>query len=267
MLSKTTTYLVIPFIFTFITSSCSQQEVKEPEKPIVKIEPEPEVTPPPPAPKPKPVRNTFAKRLSNAARERTRHRVVYDGKYIRIGYPWGDVPANIGVCTDVVIRSYRKLGIDLQSQVHKDMSGSFSVYPNHRKWGLNKPDTNIDHRRVYNLKVFFKRHGQSLPITRNPGHYQPGDIVAWELAPGIGHIGLVVEQRSKQDPRRHLIVHNIAEGPKMEDVLFRFPISGHYRYSGKMRNYRPTSYTALPTVKKRVNTPSGPIYIPPELLR
>jgi len=255
MLSKTPAYIVIPLICAFIASSCSQQEVKKPpeiEKPVIKIEPKPK-------PKPRVIRNSFAKRLSNAARERTRHRVVYDGKYVRIGYPWGDVPSNIGVCTDVIIRSYRKLGIDLQSQVHKDMSSSFSAYPNHRKWGLSKPDTNIDHRRVYNLKVFFQRHGKSLPITRNPTHYQPGDLVTWELAPGIGHIGIVVEQRSKQDPKRHLIVHNIAEGPKMEDVLFRFRISGHYRYSGKMRYVRPT-YTP-----QRTNRSSGSLFIPPEL--
>ena len=121
--------------------------------------------------------------------------------------------------------------------------------------------SNIDHRRVYNLKVFFKRHGQSLPITRNPAHYQPGDLVTWELAPGIGHIGIVVNQRSKQDPKRHLIVHNIAQGPKMEDILFRFRISGHYRYSGKMRYYRP----APRATKQRSNNRAGSIFIPPEL--
>jgi uncharacterized protein YijF (DUF1287 family) len=265
MFPKIPAYLVIPILFVaFANVSCSQQDVKKPpeaKRPIIKIEPvkKPHVKPV------KNVRNnSFAKRLSSAARQRTRSRVVYDGRYIRIGYPWGDVPANIGVCTDVVIRSYRKLGIDLQSQVHKDMKGSFSAYPNYRKWGLSKPDTNIDHRRVYNLKVFFKRHGQSLPITRNPNHYQPGDLVTWELAPGIGHIGIVVEQRSKQDPKRHLIVHNIAQGPKMEDILFRFRISGHYRYSGKMRYYRP-AYTAPRAVKKRTNNRSGSIFIPPEL--
>jgi uncharacterized protein YijF (DUF1287 family) len=181
--------------------------------------------------------NSFANRLSSAARERTRHHVTYDGSYIKIGYPWGDVPQNIGVCTDVVIRSYRRLGIDLQQQVHKDMTDNFHAYPNLSKWSLNGPDTNIDHRRVYNMRTFLSRHGQSLPISNNPDHFKPGDIVSWQLGPGQGHVGIVVNQRSKQDPRRHLVVHNIAEGPKMEDVLFRFRMSGHYRYSGKMKHY------------------------------
>lgn len=276
MFLKTSSYFVIPFIFVaFATTSCSNstQNVKklpEAEKSVVKtVRVTRNIVPkakPRAKPRAKPSRRAhngaFSKRLSNAARQRTRQRVVYDGRYIRIGYPWGDVPANIGVCTDVVIRSYRKLGIDLQSQVHKDMSGSFGAYPNYRKWGLSKPDSNIDHRRVYNLKVFFKRHGQSLPITRNPAHYQPGDLVTWELAPGIGHIGIVVNQRSKQDPRRHMIVHNIAEGPKMEDILFRFRISGHYRYSGKMRYFRPTA--VAPRASKRRATKRS-FYIPPEL--
>lgn len=269
LFTKTPAYLLVPLTIAFVTSSCSQSNVKkipEVEKPIVQIQPEP--APPPPPPKkvqrPRPQVSPFAKRLSNAARQRTRSRVTYDGRYIRIGYPWGDVPPNIGVCTDVVVRSYRKLGIDLQSQVHKDMSSNFSAYPNHRKWGLSGPDTNIDHRRVYNLQVFFRRHGQSLPITRNPNHYKPGDLVTWELSPGMGHIGIVVDQRSKQDPRRHLIVHNIAEGPKMEDVLFRFPISGHYRYSGKMRYIRPSYLPRPQTVRGRGNRAGG-LYIPPEL--
>ncbi len=209
--------------------------------------------------------NTFAHRLSNAAKSRTQHQVVYDGRYIKIGYPWGDVPPNIGVCTDVVIRSYRKLGIDLQQQVHKDMQNNFNAYPNLSKWQLKGPDTNIDHRRVYNLKAFLNRHGTRLPITRNPQHYKPGDIVTWQLGPGQGHIGIVVDERSKQDSRRHLIVHNIAEGPKMEDVLFRFPITGHYRYNGKMRYYRPTYYTQNNTSQARSIPGIG--VIPAELLR
>ena len=175
---------------------------------------------------------SFAKALSNAAVARTRHNVRYDGKYVRIGYPWGDVPANIGVCTDVVIRSYRRLGIDLQKEVHEDMSqGGFYDYPHVKKWKLSAPDRNIDHRRVYNLQAFFRRHGASLPITRNPTDYRPGDLVTWMVGPSLPHIGVVVEQRSKVDPRRHMIVHNIAYGPKMEDMLFAFRITGHYRYN------------------------------------
>ncbi|MEE9326780.1 MAG: DUF1287 domain-containing protein [Cocleimonas sp.] len=175
--------------------------------------------------------NSFAGKLSNAALGRLRSRVRYDGSYVKIAYPWGDVPANIGVCTDVVIRSYRKLGIDLQSEVHQDMRSAFNSYPNLRKWGLKRPDTNIDHRRVYNLRNFFARKGAGLPITRNPSDYQPGDLVTWMVGPNLPHIGVVVNRRSKADPRRFMIVHNIAEGPKMEDVLFRFQITGHYRYT------------------------------------
>lgn len=175
--------------------------------------------------------NSFAGKLSNAALGRLRHNVRYDGKYLKIGYPWGDVPPNIGVCTDVVIRSYRKLGIDLQSLVHQDISKAFNTYPNPAKWGLSKPDTNIDHRRVYNLRNFFQRNGAALPITRNPRDYKPGDIVTWMVGVDLPHIGVVVDRRTKADPNRYMIVHNIAHGPQIEDILFRFPITGHYRYT------------------------------------
>lgn len=169
-------------------------------------------------------------RLSYAALERTRYKVRYDGRYIPISYPNGDVPANIGVCTDTVIRSYRKLGIDLQRLVHEDMSRNFHAYPNLAKWGLRAPDSNIDHRRVHNLKAFFTRHGARLPVTSNPENYRPGDLVTWSLGGDQEHIGIVVNRKSSVDPRRHLIVHNIADGDKIEDVLFAMPITGHFRY-------------------------------------
>ena len=187
---------------------------------------------------------SFANKLSNAALGRLQSRVRYDGSYVKIGYPWGDVPANIGVCTDVVIRSYRKLGIDLQSQVHQDMSVAFSAYPNVKKWGLSQPDANIDHRRVYNLRAFFQRRGAALPITRNPADYRPGDLVTWMVGPGLPHIGVVVDKPSRADPRRKMIVHNIAHGPQMEDVLFRFPISGHYRYTAAHARSVPKTVSA-----------------------
>lgn len=171
-----------------------------------------------------------AERLSYAALDRLRHRVVYDGRYIPIAYPNGDVPANIGVCTDTVIRSYRKLGVDLQRLVHEDMAYNFASYPHLPKWGLDAPDSNIDHRRVHNLKAFFTRHGARLPVTNNPSDYKPGDLVTWNLGGDQEHIGIVVDRKSVADPRRNLIVHNIGEGEKMEDVLFQMPISGHYRY-------------------------------------
>jgi len=194
---------------------------------------------------------SFAKKLSNAALGRLQSRVRYDGSYVKIGYPWGDVPANIGVCTDVVIRSYRKLGIDLQSQVHQDMTTAFSAYPNVKKWGLSQPDANIDHRRVYNLKAFFQRRGAALPITRNPTDYRPGDLVTWMVGPGLPHIGVVVDKPSRADPRRKMIVHNIAHGPQMEDVLFRFPITGHYRYTAAhARSVPKTIYASRPAPRK-----------------
>ncbi|WP_296840298.1 DUF1287 domain-containing protein [Thiofilum sp.] len=174
-----------------------------------------------------------AGRLSNAAVSRTRTNVMYDGRYIPLRYPNGDVPSNIGVCTDVVIRSYRQLGVDLQRLLHEDMTYNFNSYPNLPKWGLNAPDPNIDHRRVHNLKAFFARYGQRLPITHNPSDYQPGDIVTWSLGGDQEHIGVVVDRYSDADPRRPLIVHHIdARGVKMEDMLFTLPITGHYRYLG-----------------------------------
>ncbi|MEZ5536994.1 MAG: DUF1287 domain-containing protein [Thiolinea sp.] len=173
----------------------------------------------------------LAEYLSNAAIARTYQRVRYDGRYIPISYPMGDVPASIGVCTDTVIRSYRRLGIDLQQLVHEDMSRAFHQYPNLAKWGLSAPDPNIDHRRVHNLKVFFARHGRRLPVTNNPADYRPGDLVTWDLMNGgQEHIGIVVNRRSPADPNRYMIVHNIANGDRMEDVLFSMPITGHYRY-------------------------------------
>ena len=204
---------------------------------------------------PRIARSTFSSKLSNAALGRLKSRIRYDGSYVKIGYPWGDVPSNIGVCTDVVIRSYRKLGIDLQQQVHQDMSRAFNTYPNLRKWGLSRPDTNIDHRRVYNLRKFFTRKGAALPISRNPNQYKPGDVVSWMVGPGLPHIGVVVNRRSKADPRRFMVVHNIANGPELEDMLFRFPITGHFRYTAAhARNNQPqTLYT---TNRRKSRSPS-----------
>lgn len=171
------------------------------------------------------------KRLVAAAIERTHHAVRYDSAYVRIPYPGGDVPADTGVCTDEIIRSYRAVGIDLQKEVHEDMERNFTAYPNQRRWGLSHTDTNIDHRRVPNLMTFFSRKGNSLPITSEGGDYIPGDLVTWDLGGGVPHIGIVVDQKSPQG-QRYLIVHNIGQGPQMEDVLFHWKITGHYRYFG-----------------------------------
>jgi len=173
---------------------------------------------------------TFAEELAQAALSRTMHRVRYDGSYLKIAYPMGDVPADIGVCTDVVIRSYRTLGIDLQEEVHKDIKRHFKKYPSRRRWGLRRPDTNIDHRRVYNLQTFFDRKGESIEISDDPTNYKPGDLVTWQISPKMPHIGVVLEMVSEEDPRRHLIAHNIGNGPVIDDMLFDFKITGHYRY-------------------------------------
>jgi uncharacterized protein YijF (DUF1287 family) len=173
---------------------------------------------------------SFQEALVEAALQRTEHDVTYDGQYIKIGYPNGDVPANIGVCTDVVIRSYRALGIDLQQKVHEDMKAHFSKYPSKRIWGLSRTDTNIDHRRVPNLQVFFERLGESLPITDNKDDYKPGDLVTWRLPNNAPHIGIVTDQTGwvTGNPK---VVHNIGLGPKLDDMLFLFEITGHYRYA------------------------------------
>lgn len=171
----------------------------------------------------------FGQAMTKAALERTGHTVRYDGQYRAIAYPGGDVPNDTGVCTDVIIRSYRALGIDLQKEVHEEMKAHFQEFPDN--WGLKKTDPNIDHRRVPNLQVFFKRRGTSLKVTRNPKDYRPGDLVTWLLDNNLPHIGIVVD-RISADGKRHLIVHNIGAGPKLEDRLFDFKITGHYRYTG-----------------------------------
>lgn len=174
-------------------------------------------------------RQAFLRKFAAAALERTQHPVRYDPAYVRMPYPGGDVPADTGVCTDEVIRAYRAVGIDLQKEVHEDMAANFSAYP--RKWRRREPDPNIDHRRVPNLMVFFSRKGESLPITDRAEDYAPGDLVTWDLGGGLTHIGMVVDRKALFT-RRYMIVHNIGAGPKMEDVLFDWKITGHYRYFG-----------------------------------
>ena len=176
--------------------------------------------------------DNFFDKLVLQAIAQTKIEVTYDPAYTQIKYPNGDVAPNKGVCTDVVIRSYRGIGIDLQKEVHEDMQKHFSEYPNY--WKLKKTDTNIDHRRVPNLMVFFKRHNAQLSITQKPEDYKPGDLVCWNLQGkntmgGITHIGIVINQRSA-DGKRYLIAHNIGNGNKIDDILFDYVIIGHYRY-------------------------------------
>jgi uncharacterized protein YijF (DUF1287 family) len=168
-----------------------------------------------------------ATKLSDAAINLTKQKVVYDPTYFKIPYPNGDVPAGKGVCTDVVIRAFRVLGVDLQKEVHEDMQRNFKLYP--KDWGRKTPDANIDHRRVYNLMVFFARKGTQKVKSTNAADFLPGDIVCWNLSGNISHIGLVINKRSA-DNKRYLIVHNIGRGQEISDCLFAYKIIGHYQY-------------------------------------
>ena len=176
-------------------------------------------------------RSEFLQHLVAAALERTHHVVRYEPAYIPIPYPGGDVPADTGVCTDEIIRSYRSVGVDLQKEVHEDMVQNFDLYPRRWRWLSSRPDANIDHRRVPNLMVFFARKGESLSLSSRAEDYAPGDLVTWDLGGGVPHIGVVADQKSLQSGR-YMIVHNIGQGPRMEDILFRWKITGHYRYFG-----------------------------------
>ena len=178
-------------------------------------------------PDPAAAREAFRTRLVAAAVERANHVVRYDSSYVAIPYPGGDVSEGTGVCSDEIIRTYRALGVDLQKEVHEDIVKDPTAY------GKRHADANIDHRRVENLIVFFRRHGESLPITNDDADYRPGDIVTWDLHNGkgktLGHIGMVVDRRARFADR-HLILHNIGSGPQIEDVLFDWKITGHFRY-------------------------------------
>ena len=165
--------------------------------------------------------------IIDSALEQTGQTTIYDPAYMKLAYPGGDLPIERGVCADVIVRAFRKGGVDLQKEVHEDMARNFAAYPN--RWGLKAPDTNIDHRRVPNLMTYFKRRGKSLPITERAKDYEPGDVVAWDLGGGLTHIGIVVNRRVR-DGERYYIVHNIGAGARLEDVLFEWRQIGHYRY-------------------------------------
>lgn len=180
---------------------------------------------PPPKLTPKPPEHIA--QLINSIYDQNKVTRSYDPTYIKLAYPNGDVDNRTGVCTDVVIRAFRAQGIDLQQQVHEDMRKAFKTYP--KKWGLRSPDPNIDHRRVPNLMTYFDRQGKALKPTDNPADYEAGDLVVWELPSGQEHIGIVLAERSA-DELRPLIGHNVGEGTNLEDVLFAWPIKGHYRY-------------------------------------
>lgn len=172
---------------------------------------------------PEPVR-----RLLESAHDQVKVTTKYTQEYVVIPYPNGDLPSDTGACTDVVIRAFRKAGVDLQKEVHEDMAANFASYP--QKWGLKTPDTNIDHRRVPNLQVYFTRKGKSLPVSSDPGSFKPGDVVTWDLdGKGMTHTGLVSNDWNAS-AKRYLIIHNIGGGVHEEDRLFDWKITGHYRY-------------------------------------
>jgi uncharacterized protein YijF (DUF1287 family) len=161
--------------------------------------------------------------LARAAESQVGVTVTYDPSYVRLAFPGGDIPPDRGVCADVVIRAFRQIGIDLQVQLHEDVKRHFNEYPS--LWGLRRPDPNIDHRRVPNLMTYFKRQGKALPVS---APYQPGDVVAWRLSNGLHHIGVISQRRASGN--HNLVVHNIGQGARTEDVLYAFEIIGHYRW-------------------------------------
>lgn len=171
---------------------------------------------------------SFQQKLADAAITLTKDQVVYNGAYVSIPYPNGDVPASQGVCTDVIVRAYRKLGIDLQKEVHIDMKSNFSNYP--KTWGLKNTDTNIDHRRVPNLETFFTRKGQKLTISKNAADYKTGEMVTWMIGGKMPHIGIITHLKTR-DGKRPLIVHNVGGGQVLEDCLFKYEIVGRYKFS------------------------------------
>ncbi len=204
---------ILLLIITFLAANCMTKEEVQYPNVVQPIEPN----------------KTFEEKLSAAAISIINPMIVYDLSYIKIKYPNGDVPPTKGVCTDVIIRTYRKVSIDLQKEVHEDMKANFSKYPNLTKWGMRGTDTNIDHRRVPNLNTFFERKGQKLAVSTNASDYNTGDIVSWIINGKLPHIGIVTNKKSA-DGKRNLIVHNVGGGQVLADCLFDYEIVGHYKY-------------------------------------
>lgn len=216
-------YIFIFFVLLNFTS-CKKQEIASDNTHFISVKQE--ITP---IEKP----NSFPEKLSNAALSIIDPNVVYTPDYVKLKYPNGDVPAKTGVCTDVIIRAYRKLNIDLQKEVHEDMVANFTKYPNLKKWGLKTTDKNIDHRRVPNLEIYFGRKGKTLPISQNASDYKTGEIVTWMINDKLPHIGIVTHLKSDPDAsggKRNLIVHNVGGGQVLEDCLFSYTIVGHFQY-------------------------------------
>ncbi len=199
---------------------------------------------------PNPSENAFYTNLALVAEQRASLKIKYDGAYEKIPYPNGDIDKEKGVCTDVIVRSYRAFGVDLQELIHLDMKGNFIRYP--KIWRKLVPDTNIDHRRVPNQMVFFRRKGVALPITDNPTNYKPGEIVVWSFGDGLMHVGIVSTQISN-DTKTLLIAHNMGRGPEVSNILFSFPIIGHFRY---MPSNQGLEFASMPVAGCRALIPS-----------
>jgi uncharacterized protein YijF (DUF1287 family) len=214
--------LIVLAICCLLVGVASCQRQHAPTSTVVETAPSPSIIRPLPE-----NASPQLKQLIEAAIGQTKITTGYDPAYVAIDYPGGDVALETGVCSDVLVRAFRKTGIDLQKEVHEDMGRARSEYPT--KWGANRPDPNIDHRRVLNLTTYFERQKKAMPITLNRENYLPGDIVAWELSEGVEHIGIVVNVWSEAS-KSYLIVHNIGAGARAEDVLLNWEIIGHYRY-------------------------------------
>ena len=171
----------------------------------------------------------FTGNLIAAALKQVNRRVIFDDTYRKITYPGGDVPPHIGTSADLIIRSYRDLGVDLQKEIYEDMCTCSHPYSD--TMFSREPDACIDHRRIFNMEIFFRRKGITLPITMNPQDYKAADLISWLVPPDLPHIGIITNHRSK-DGKRFLVVHNLGMGPKLEDVLFEYQIRGHFRYYG-----------------------------------
>jgi hypothetical protein len=211
--------LPVLFLLMFSLTSCqgvrsSQRAVEVPQRALAEaMQVKAEATP--------------LEKVNAGAIEQTTQTTSYDASYVKLDYPSGDVPLDTGVCADVVVRAFRKAGIDLQKELHQDMKKNFAKYP--QKWGARRPDTNIDHRRVPNLMTWFDRQGKARPVTKDAKDYLPGDVVAWQLDNGLPHIGMVSKIKVGET-ERYAVVHNIGLGARIEDALFVWKITGHYRY-------------------------------------
>jgi len=207
---RRTTHFILPAAVIALAMACASKPLRADRAQAVSVEVK-----------------TALRPVIESALAQTEQTTIYDPAYVRLTYPGGDLPVERGVCADVIVRAFRKGGVDLQKEVHEDMRRDFAAYP--KRWGLRAPDTNIDHRRVPNLMTYFKRRGKSLPITSDAKDYEPGDVVAWDLGGGQTHIGLVVNLRPREGGR-YYVVHNIGAGARLEDVLFAWRQIGHYRY-------------------------------------